>query len=121
MLIRDLEKQISEHSKLKLPLPPWQCMFGQKAKDYYEEEKQRTLGCLETLRNQERIREVSTTLVLQLVISAWSLRNRLQGSTDRELKPLLKQVEDIATDYGFSQLWHEKYFSRFLEKLAALV
>jgi len=42
-------------------------MFGQKARDYFQEEKQRVLSCLEKLRAQERVQEVSTNLVLQLV------------------------------------------------------
>jgi hypothetical protein len=121
LLVRELRNLISEHSDLKLPLAPWESMFGEKEKTYYLEEKQRTLAYLETLRAQERVQQVSTTLVLQLLVCGWSLRNRLQCIRDRDIKSLLKTFEETALNYGYSSIWHEKRYNRMLERLASLL
>jgi len=121
LLISDLRRLISQRSNLQLPLAPWESMFGQKARDYFQEEKQRVLSCLEKLRAQERVQEVSTNLVLQLVVSTWSLRNRLQAPRDRDLKPLWKTFEEIAVNYGFSQILHARLYSVMLEQLASVL
>jgi hypothetical protein len=96
-------------------------MFGQKAREYFREEKQRALSCLEKLRSQERIAKVSTELVLQVVVTTWGLRSRFQAVRDRDLKGLWKTFEEIAVNYGFSQLWRESFYSRFLERLASIL
>jgi hypothetical protein len=120
-LVADWRRLISEHSDLKLPLAPWESAFGEKGRVYYSEERQRTLSCLETLRVQERLQEVSTSLVLQLVLSSWSLRHRLQLVRDRELLPFLKESAQVAVNYGFGDLWYTERYSGLLEKLASVL
>jgi hypothetical protein len=121
LLISDFRRLISDNSNLNIPLPPWQCVWGERGREYYLEEKQRALNCLAALRVQERAQAVSTTVVLQLVLSGWSLRNGLQLLRDREVQTLLKTFEETAVNYGYGELWHTKLYTQLLERLSSIL
>jgi hypothetical protein len=103
--------------RLVIPLPPSKNLFGKKSREYFQRERERFMSSLQILREQEKVLEVSTSLVLQVIISGWVLLRKFETIRDKELIEQLRGIKDLAANYGFLDLWKSRYYSELVQTL----
>lgn len=106
--------------RLVIPLPPSKNLFGKKAREAFLEERERFLKSLNDLHEQEKQSKVSTVTVIQVLISGWALMRRFPTLRDRELIGKLREVPQIALNYGLQHILRSKYYANLLESIEKL-
>lgn len=107
-------------SKIVLPQKPWQ-MNEQLA----QEERKQFESYLQALERQEETGTVESSIVLNTLFAAWTLRRKLwYFNKDPAFKDRILRTREIAKKYGYTKLWDATYYATLqlrFEKLSERV
>jgi len=101
--------------EVTFPRAPWQSFIHGRRQNF-DEERQRFLEAYSRLLAEEQTGQVSETVILQTVASAWGLSRRFEIKTDRMLEDQVKSVGEIARKYGLTRIWKAHYYDTFLRR-----
>jgi len=91
------------HPEVTLPRPTWHPRRSYD--DILDEERSRLLESYKTLKEQEAAGQVSESVVVQTILSAWALKRSHRMSKDPEASRILAEIPSLAKKYGLSRVW----------------
>ena len=105
------------HPELKLPRASW---LPGKYSDTLSDERSCLLESYKTLKQQEEAGQVSESVILQTILSAWALRRSWRMSQDPEISPILAEIPLLAKKYGLSKIWTAAFWDTMVKRVEEL-
>lgn len=106
------------HPEVTLPRPTWHP--GRSYDDMLNDERSRLLESYKALKDQERIGQVSESVVLQTILSAWALKRSYRMSQDPEVSRILAEIPSLAKKYGLSRIWQAGFWHTMARRVEEL-
>jgi hypothetical protein len=85
-----------------------------------EDERQLFESYFRELEQQEAAGIVQASVVIETILTAWALRNRLYRFRNDPVREKILKVEEIAKKYGYSKLWNARMFGTLNSRVQKL-
>lgn len=106
------------HPEIRLPRAAWHP--GRSYDEMLTEERSRLLESYRKLKQQEETGQVSESVILQTLLSAWALRRSWRMSQDSQVSPILAEIPALAKKYGLSKIWNAALWDTMVKRVEQL-